>query len=94
MPFEATFSDIAKFFSGLNICSGGILILLSRRGLKTGEALVLFEDEENSELAYRRNKCHMASRYLSYELFIFNMPLLNLLYVIFVLLGFFQVGVQ
>lgn len=64
LPYEATQTDIAKFFAGLNICSGGILIILNRKGLKTGDALVLFEDEENCQLAFRRNRHHISSRYI------------------------------
>lgn len=64
LPWQATDSDIDRFFRGLNIVPGGIALVLSKVGRRNGEALVRFESREHRELAVRKHKHHMSQRYI------------------------------
>ena len=46
--------DIANFFRGLNIPSGGVSLVLNETGRRSGEALVRFENAEHRNLALQR----------------------------------------
>ncbi|CAF0942517.1 unnamed protein product [Brachionus calyciflorus] len=64
LPWQCTEYDVSKFFYGLNITRGGVALCLSQQGRRNGEALVRFENEEQRDLALRRHKHHMGSRYI------------------------------
>lgn len=64
LPWQASDSDIAKFFNGLNIAKGGVALCLSPQGRRNGEALVRFDDQEQRDLAIKRHKHHIGQRYI------------------------------
>lgn len=64
LPWQATDSDINRFFRGLNIERGGIALVLSKVGRRNGEALVRFVNKEHRDLAIRKHKHHMSQRYI------------------------------
>ena len=45
IPWQCSDHDIANFFRGLNIPSGGVSLVLNENGRRSGEALVRFENE-------------------------------------------------
>ena len=56
--------DIADFFRGLNIPSGGVSLVLNETGRRSGEALIRFENSEHRNLALQRHRQHMGNRYI------------------------------
>lgn len=64
LPWQATDSDINKFFRGLNIEKGGIALVLSKVGRRNGEALIRFKSREHRDMALRKHKHHMGQRYI------------------------------
>ena len=64
LPWQASDHDIARFFSGLNVSKGGVAVCLSKNGRRNGEALIYFENTEQRELALRKHKHHIGSRYV------------------------------
>ena len=64
LPWQATDSDINRFFRGLNLADGGIALVLSVKGRRNGEALIRFTDREQRDLALRKHKHHMGQRYI------------------------------
>ena len=64
LPWQASDHDIARFFSGLNVSKGGVAVCLSKNGRRNGEALIYFENAEQRELALRKHKHHIGSRYV------------------------------
>ncbi|GAB6030575.1 hypothetical protein CHUAL_007437 [Chamberlinius hualienensis] len=64
LPWQSSDQDIAKFFRGLNIAKGGVALCLSPQGRRNGEALVRFVDQENRDMALKRHKHHIGSRYI------------------------------
>jgi len=67
LPWSATPQDIRDFFSGLEVTQDGIVLARNADGRVTGEAYVLFHDEENFQRAMTRNREHIGKRYI--ELF-------------------------
>jgi len=64
LPWQASDTDIARFFSGLNVAPGGVALCLSAQGRRNGEALVLFESASHRDMALRRHKHHIGNRYI------------------------------
>jgi len=64
LPWQASDTDIARFFSGLNVAPGGVALCLSAQGRRNGEALVLFENANHRDMALRRHKHHIGNRYI------------------------------
>ena len=64
LPWQASDADIAKFFTGLNVCPGGVALCLSAQGRRNGEALVLFQSVVHRDLALKRHKHHIGNRYI------------------------------
>ncbi|CAB4061282.1 ESRP1_2 [Lepeophtheirus salmonis] len=64
LPWQASDQDIADFFIGLNIAKGGVALCLSSQGRRNGEALLLFETEDHRDMALKRHKHHLGSRYI------------------------------
>ena len=64
IPWQCSDHDIANFFRGLNIPSGGVSLVLNENGRRSGEALVRFETEEQRRLALQRHRQHMGNRYI------------------------------
>jgi epithelial splicing regulatory protein 1/2 len=64
LPWQSSDQDIAKFFRGLNIAKGGVALCLSPQGRRNGEALVRFESQEHRDMALKRHKHHIATRYI------------------------------
>ena len=84
LPWQASDTDIARFFTGLNVAPGGedvkhtyteqtevitraaagVALCLSPQGRRNGEALVLFETAAHRDMALRRHKHHIGSRYI------------------------------
>lgn len=66
LPFRSTVDDVFRFFQGLQIPPGGI-VLGQRDGRATGEAWVTFASPAEAQRAMQKNNTHMGSRYI--ELF-------------------------
>ncbi|XP_024938562.1 RNA-binding protein fusilli isoform X3 [Cephus cinctus] len=64
LPWQSSDQDIAKFFRGLNVAKGGVALCLSPMGRRNGEALVRFVSKEHRDMALKRHKHHIGSRYL------------------------------
>ncbi|KAL0478831.1 hypothetical protein AKO1_008233 [Acrasis kona] len=65
LPFFCDENHIAEFFSGLNISSGGIHLILNESNDKsTGEALVEFTSEQDVESALKRHRQMIGKRYI------------------------------
>ena len=64
IPWQCSDHDIADFFRGLNIPSGGVALVLNETGRRSGEALVRFENCEHRNLALQRHRQHMGNRYI------------------------------
>ncbi|GMR54224.1 hypothetical protein PMAYCL1PPCAC_24419 [Pristionchus mayeri] len=64
LPWQATDAHVAHFFAGLNIAEGGIALCLSAEGRRNGEALIRFENNTQRELALRRHRHFLLSRYI------------------------------
>jgi len=64
LPWQASDTDIARFFTGLNVAPGGVALCLSPQGRRNGEALVLFESLAHRDMALRRHKHHIGNRYI------------------------------
>ncbi|XP_049817658.1 RNA-binding protein fusilli isoform X2 [Aethina tumida] len=64
LPWQSSDQDIAKFFRGLNVAKGGVALCLSAQGRRNGEALVRFVSQEHRDMALKRHKHHIGSRYI------------------------------
>ncbi|XP_020603287.1 epithelial splicing regulatory protein 1-like isoform X1 [Orbicella faveolata] len=64
LPWQASDQDVANFFKGLNILKGGIAFCLNAQGRRNGEAFIRFEKGEHRELALKRHKHHLGTRYI------------------------------
>jgi len=64
LPFEATKSDIADFFAGLDIEENGILMVTDYNGRSSGEAFVQFTNGSDAGKALEKNKASMGRRYI------------------------------
>ncbi|KRK00290.1 uncharacterized protein Dyak_GE14142, isoform F [Drosophila yakuba] len=64
LPWQSSDQDIAKFFRGLNVAKGGVALCLSPLGRRNGEALIRFECQEHRDMALKRHKHHIGSRYI------------------------------
>lgn len=64
LPWQASDQDVANFFKGLNILRGGIAFCLNTQGRRNGEAFIRFEKGEHRELALKRHKHHLGTRYI------------------------------
>ncbi|CAH1393304.1 unnamed protein product [Nezara viridula] len=64
LPWQSSDQDIARFFRGLNVAKGGVALCLSPMGRRNGEALVRFTCGEHREMALKRHKHHIGSRYI------------------------------
>ncbi|XP_067054546.1 epithelial splicing regulatory protein 1-like isoform X2 [Acropora muricata] len=64
LPWQASDQDVSNFFKGLNILRGGIAFCLNTQGRRNGEAFIRFEKGEHRELALKRHKHHLGSRYI------------------------------
>ena len=64
IPWQCSDHDIADFFRGLNIPSGGVSLVLNETGRRSGEALIRFENSEHRNLALQRHRQHMGNRYI------------------------------
>lgn len=64
IPFSCNESDIAYFFSGLDIVEDGITIVINFRGRKTGEAFVQFVSQEVANQALQRDRELIGTRYI------------------------------
>ncbi|XP_039484477.1 RNA-binding protein fusilli isoform X4 [Drosophila santomea] len=64
LPWQSSDQDIAKFFRGLNVAKGGVALCLSPLGRRNGEALIRFVCQEHRDMALKRHKHHIGSRYI------------------------------
>ncbi|XP_060536647.1 RNA-binding protein fusilli [Cylas formicarius] len=64
LPWQSSDQDIAKFFRGLNVAKGGVALCLSSMGRRNGEALVRFVSQEHRDMALKRHKHHINTRYI------------------------------
>ncbi|VDD82815.1 unnamed protein product [Mesocestoides corti] len=64
LPWQATDAEVQHFFRGINIASGGIALVLSKAGRRSGEAVIRFTDREQRDLALRKHRHHMNHRYI------------------------------
>lgn len=64
LPWQSSDQDIAKFFRGLNVAKGGVALCLSAQGRRNGEALVRFTSQEHRDMALKRHKHHLGTRYI------------------------------
>ncbi|KAG5680069.1 hypothetical protein PVAND_009597 [Polypedilum vanderplanki] len=64
LPWQSSDQDIAKFFRGLNVAKGGVALCLSPQGRRNGEALIRFISQEHRDMALKRHKHHIGSRYI------------------------------
>ncbi|XP_054630866.1 G-rich sequence factor 1 [Dunckerocampus dactyliophorus] len=64
LPFTSTESDIALFFSGLEIMEKGITMITNHRGRKSGEAFVWFSTQEAADAALQRDRELIGERYI------------------------------
>lgn len=64
LPWQASDTDIARFFIGLNVSAGGVALCLSAQGRRNGEALVLFQSQSHRDMALKRHKHHIGNRYI------------------------------
>ncbi|EDO47286.1 predicted protein, partial [Nematostella vectensis] len=64
LPWQASDQDVANFFRGLNIPRGGIAFCLNMQGRRNGEAFIRFENGDHRDLALRRHKMHLGTRYI------------------------------
>lgn len=62
LPWHCTEKEIAELFIGLNICAGGIIILLTSATRRSGEALIRFIDEDHRNMALQRHRYNMRNR--------------------------------
>ncbi|KAG5189415.1 hypothetical protein JKP88DRAFT_206122, partial [Tribonema minus] len=62
MPFEATVDDVLRFFQGLTVVD--VVMILRGDGRGAGEALVLFANHMDLNMALSRDKQHMGRRYI------------------------------
>ncbi|XP_043270875.1 RNA-binding protein fusilli isoform X2 [Venturia canescens] len=64
LPWQSSDQDTAKFFRGLNVAKGGVALCLSHQGRRNGEALVRFVSKEHRDMALKRHKHHIGTRYI------------------------------
>jgi epithelial splicing regulatory protein 1/2 len=64
LPYSADHKDIAVFLSGLNIIPGGVVFNINQVGRRTGEAIVVLEDEQQTSLALERDHHYLNQRYI------------------------------
>ncbi|XP_066594106.1 RNA-binding protein fusilli isoform X3 [Prorops nasuta] len=64
LPWQSSDQDVAKFFRGLNVAKGGVALCLSFMGRRNGEALVRFVSKEHRDMALKRHKHHITTRYI------------------------------
>ncbi|CAH1180738.1 unnamed protein product [Phyllotreta striolata] len=64
LPWQSSDQDIAKFFRGLNVAKGGVALCLSAQGRRNGEALVRFVSQEHRDMALKRHKHHISTRWI------------------------------
>ncbi|XP_017033383.1 RNA-binding protein fusilli isoform X4 [Drosophila kikkawai] len=64
LPWQSSDQDIAKFFRGLNVAKGGVALCLSPLGRRNGEALIRFVSQEHRDMALKRHKHHIGTRYI------------------------------
>nr|ACS54296.1 RE48185p [Drosophila melanogaster] len=62
--WQSSDQDIAKFFRGLNVAKGGVALCLSPLGRRNGEALIRFVCQEHRDMALKRHKHHIGTRYI------------------------------
>jgi len=64
VSWQSSDQEIAKFFCGLNISKGGVVLCLSAHGRSIGEGVVRFVNQEHRDLAMKRHKHYIGSRYI------------------------------
>ncbi|CAI5443867.1 unnamed protein product [Caenorhabditis angaria] len=64
LPWQASDQHVAQFFAGLDISPGGIALCLSSEGRRNGEVVVNFENEMSRDLALKRHRNFLLSRYI------------------------------
>jgi len=64
LPYEAGSPEVVRFFDGLEISDGGILICKDQNGRPSGEAFVQFDSEETAEAALGKDNQNMGHRYI------------------------------
>uniref|UniRef100_A0A8R1I4I5 RRM domain-containing protein n=1 Tax=Caenorhabditis japonica TaxID=281687 RepID=A0A8R1I4I5_CAEJA len=64
LPWQASDAHVAQFFAGLDIVPGGIALCLSTEGRRNGEVLVQFASQESRDLALKRHRNFLLSRYI------------------------------
>ena len=65
LPFQATVEDVKEFYKGYRVEKNGIFITMGADGRATGEAYVVFEDEEEASKAREAlNKQSIMSRWI------------------------------
>lgn len=72
LPYSATETEIANFFSGMRISPGGVSIGRDASGRASGEAHVEFTNEADAQQAMMMNRQRIGSRYI--ELFRTKQP--------------------
>ncbi|CAD6186413.1 unnamed protein product [Caenorhabditis auriculariae] len=64
LPWQASDHHVAQFFAGLEIAPGGVALCLSSEGRRNGEALVRFTTPQMREMALKRHRHFLLSRYI------------------------------
>ncbi|EGT52376.1 hypothetical protein CAEBREN_32196, partial [Caenorhabditis brenneri] len=64
LPWQASDQHVAQFFAGLDIVPCGIALCLSSEGRRNGEVLVQFASQESRDLALKRHRNFLLSRYI------------------------------
>lgn len=64
LPYSSTETDIAQFFSGLDIVQNGITIVTDHQGRNSGQAYVEFSSQEAFEEALSKDRKLIGKRYI------------------------------
>lgn len=64
LPWSANEEDIRSFFQGLSIEKEGVHVTLNRDGRPSGEAYVVFENEDDAKSALKRDKEKIGERWI------------------------------
>lgn len=64
LPYQASDHEVARFFRGLNIVRGGVVLCLNPQNRRNGLAYVRFVSQEHRDMALQRHRHHLGNRYI------------------------------